>query len=317
MGTVNIAFVLLQASDAAPLWDLIDPIMEAGDRVEFWLPGPAPEVLPAARSPDMVICGGVDVRDIRFYERCLRWLEGLRVERRPGLILFPSSLTGRELGVRLAARLNRDCFPETRALFRKDGRLFTRKKVCGSNLDWNARIREYPAVLTAADGKKTVQDGGEGVSLRIESRPMGPFSLPRWILDYERSEVFPVANLLETAPLVFAAGRGLGSKATCERLRRAAGHFGAPLGFSRPAALNGWGGIGEIIGQSGVRCGAEVCVAVGVSGAAAFMLGIEVVSTLIAVNPDRNAPIFRYADIGIVAGAEEFIATLEADIRDA
>jgi electron transfer flavoprotein alpha subunit len=264
-----------------------------------------------------VICGGADVRNIRFYENCLRWLEGLCVAQRPGIILFPASLTGRELGARLAARLNRDCFPEIRALFRKDGRLFARKKVCGSNLDWDARIRDYPAVLTVAGGKKIVQDDGEETPFRIESRPMEPFSLPRWILDYERSEAFPTANPLETAPLVFAAGRGLGNKATCERLRRAAKRFGAPLGFSRPVALNGWGGIGEIIGQSGVRCGAEVCVAVGVSGAAAFMAGIEVVSTLIAVNPDRNAPIFRYADIGIATGAEEFIAALEADIKDA
>jgi electron transfer flavoprotein alpha subunit len=215
------------------------------------------------------------------------------------------------LGVRLAARLNRGCFPQTRALFREGKRLFARKKVCGSNLDWDAEIKELPAVLTVAGGK-TGRDNGEYGPLRIERRPADFPRLPRWILDYARSENLP-ANPLESAPLVFAAGRGLGSGAACERLRRAAGHFGAPLGFSRPAALNGWGEISEIIGQSGIRCGAELCVAVGVSGAAAFIAGLESVSTLIAVNPDKNAPIFRYADLGIVAGAEEFIAALEAE----
>jgi electron transfer flavoprotein alpha subunit len=55
----------------------------------------------------------------------------------------------------------------------------------------------------------------------------------------------------------------------------------------------------------------------GVSGAAAFMSGIEAASTLIAVNPDRNVPIFRYADRGIAADAEEIITAFEADIRDA
>ncbi|MDR2160085.1 MAG: FAD-binding protein, partial [Treponema sp.] len=120
-------------------------------------------------------------------------------------------------------------------------------------------------------------------------------------------------NPLETAPLIFAAGRGLGSGAACDRLRRVAGRFGAPLGFSRPAALNGWGEIAGIIGQSGVRTGAELCIAVGVSGAAAFMTGIESVHTLIAVNTDKNAPIFRYADTGIVAEAEEFISALETE----
>jgi electron transfer flavoprotein alpha subunit len=311
-----IAFVLPRIPDSAPLWNLIAPVRKTGDLVEFWLPGPLPEsrLSAPAQSPDLVIYGGADgaAWDIRGQESRLRWLEGLCAERRPGLILFPASPAGHELGVRLAARLNRNCFPETRALFLEGKRLFARKKACGSNLDWDAEIKDLPAVVTVTGGKTAPEGGGGNPPSRIERRPAGLPSLPSWIMDYEQSETFP-ANPLETAPLIFAAGRGLGSKAACARLRRAAGHFGAPLGFSRPAALNGWGETAEIIGQSGLRCSAELCVAVGVSGAAAFMAGIESASTLIAVNPDKNAPIFRYADIGILAGAEEFTAALEAE----
>lgn len=324
---MDITFVLPYPSDSALLWDLISPVKEASDRVEFWLPGPIPEsrtdlrtlTCSSARLPDKVIygvaasgeCACADVWDVCCHESRIRWLETLCAERRPSLILFPASLAGHELGVRLAARLKRGCFPETMSLLREGKRLFARKKVCGSNLDWDAEIEDYPAVLTVA-GKKMSWDDGEGETPLMESRPVGHLSLPRWILDYERSESFPV-NPLETAPLIFAAGRGLGSKSACERLRRAAGLFGAPLGFSRAAALNGWGGISEIIGQSGLRCGAGLCVAVGISGAAAFMAGIDSVSTLIAVNPDRNAPIFRYADLGITTEAEKFIAALEVE----
>jgi electron transfer flavoprotein alpha subunit len=276
-------------------------------------------------APELTIYGAVDddsfiypdtagVWDLRCQEDRLHWLEGLCAERRPGLILFPASPSGHELGVRLAARLGCGCFPETRTLFREGERLFARKKVCGSNLDWDTEIKGLPAVVTVTGGKRSQEGGAKNgfpqAGRRVESRPAVPPRLPPWIMDYERSEAFP-ANPLESAPLIFAAGRGLGTGAACDRLRRAAGHFGAPLGFSRPAALNGWGEIAEIIGQSGLRCAAETCVAVGVSGAAAFMAGIESVSTLIAVNPDKNAPIFRYADIGIAAGAEEFIAALE------
>jgi electron transfer flavoprotein alpha subunit len=328
---MSIAFVLSRPPEAAPLWDLIGPIKEAGDRVEFWLPGPVSAARPPVCSPipDLVIydalAGGgsahaenTDAWNVRYHDDSLRRLETLWAERRPGLILFPASLGAHELGVRLSARLNCGCFPETRRLLREGGRLFARKKVCGSNLDWDAEITGRPAVVTVMlaaavtrAGKQAVTVTGEGSSPRTECRPL-ELSLPPWVLDYEVSEISP-ASPLERSPLIFAAGRGLGSGAACERLRRAAGRFGAPLGFSRPAALNGWGGIGEIIGQSGLRCGAETCVAVGVSGAAAFMAGIEAASTLIAVNPDKNAPIFRYADIGIVTGAEEFITALETD----
>ncbi|MDR1375059.1 MAG: FAD-binding protein [Treponema sp.] len=300
---MTIALVLSRAADPAAslLHDFIAPITETGDpagshaedRVEFWLSAPEPW------SPD-----------IRHTESRIRLLERLWMEHRPDLIVLPGTLAGHELAVRLSARLNCGCFPETSALLREGNRLFARKKVCGSNLNRDTEITDYPAVLTVT-GKKTPpgnvprKDWFPLIERRVE-----PPVLPEWILEYQQAESFP-DNPLETAPLIFAAGRGLGSKAACDRLRRIAGRFGAPLGFSRPAALNGWGEIAGIIGQSGVRTNAEVCVALGVSGAAAFMTGIESPSTLIAVNPDKNAPIFRYADTGIIAGAEEFIAAME------
>jgi electron transfer flavoprotein alpha subunit len=344
---MTLAFVLPQADDPAAslLWNLVAPVWEAGDRLEFWFfaSESRSSALPLCGfpAPDLIICGesGADARDpwnIRYAESRLRLLEQLCEERRPDLILLPGIPAGHELGVRLSARLGCGCFPETRSLWGfasktddidkvpqdpraltwKDKRLFARRKVCGSNLDWDAEITGYPAILTVI-GKTTIPDSGEsGISqtggILCNATPLGamPHTLPEWLLDYEQWESFP-ANPLEIAPLIFAAGRGLGSKAACDRLRRVAERFGAPLGFSRPAALNGWGETREIIGQSGVRTGAEVCVALGVSGAAAFMTGIESASTLIAVNPDKNAPIFRYADIGILSSAEEFIAALE------
>lgn len=322
---MTLAFVLPQADDPAAslLWNLIAPVKEAEDRVEFWLfaPESRPSALPSSGSPapDLIIRNGSgtgaagDPWNIRYTEGRLCLLERLWEERRPDLILLPGISAGHELGVRLSARLNCGCFPETRMLRREGKRLFARKKVCGSNLDWDAEITDYPAVLTVI-GKSGLPQAGE--TLRNFTYLGGELhnlpALPDWLLDYEQSESFPV-NPLETAPLIFAAGRGMGSKAACDRLRRIAGRFGAPLGFSRPAALNGWGKTQEIIGQSGVRCGAEVCVALGVSGAAAFMTGIESASTLIAVNPDKNAPIFYYADIGLLASTEEFIAALETE----
>jgi electron transfer flavoprotein alpha subunit len=183
-----------------------------------------------------------------------------------------------------------------------------RKKVCGSNLDWE-RIITFPAALTIP--RRTVSfSGGLSKPEKITERPMSLSALPRWLLSYEPLEPF-AANPLESARLVFAGGRGLGSVALTERLRRLAFRYGAALGLSRPAALNGWGKTGDIIGQSGVRTQAECCLAVGVSGAAAFMTGIESSACLIAVNTDAHAPVFHYADMGIIAGAEEFIAALE------
>jgi electron transfer flavoprotein alpha subunit len=308
---MTIAFVLPRPDyPTEPFEAFIAPIKKSDDSLECWLAGleSGLELCPPGRNPG---AGSVppDGWDPRFIEGQLQLLAGLWAERRPGLILFPASPGGHDLGVRLAARVGGDCFPGTRALLREEDRLFARRRVCGSNLEGDMEIRHFPAVLTVAE-KPGAASGSGGALPRVSTGCAAPPGLPAWLLDYELTEAAP-ANPLESAPLIFAAGQGLGSRAACDRLRRLAGRFGAPLGFSRPAAMNGWGKIGEIIGQSGVRTGAERCLALGVSGAAAFMAGIEPVSTLIAVNPDKNAPIFRYADVGIIAEAEEFMDALE------
>jgi electron transfer flavoprotein alpha subunit len=256
--------------------------------VNVWLPGALPDITGA--------------------EAALQWLLARWNEERPDILVFPADAAGHELAVRMSARLGCLCFPEARELRREGHGVTGRKKVCGSNLDW-AWTADVPLIVTVSPGGANFLEQGAETERSVEIPVSSGF--PAWLLNREKLETRQ-ANPLETAPLIFAAGRGLGSAAACKRLGRIAARYDAPLGFSRPAALNGWGDISCIIGQSGIRCRAAVCVALGVSGAAAFMAGIEGVRRLVAVNPDKNAPIFQYADIGIIATAEEWMAAMEA-----
>ena len=240
--------------------------------------------------------------DICAAEATLQYLLARWAQEKPDILLFP--VEAHELAVRLSARLGCSCFPEVRDLRREGAALVGRKKVCSSNIDWEFVI-EPPAILTLSGLKQTTP----GQNAECPKPDLSAF--PPWLLSRETLEPRQV-NPLENARLVFIGGRGLGSAAACERLRVIAARYNAPLGFSRPAALNGWGKITGIIGQSGTKLQAEVCIALGVSGSAAFMAGIETSSRLIAVNIDKNAPIFRYADLGIIAPAEEFMTALEA-----
>lgn len=265
---------------------------EPGDKSVFWLPA-----------------GKRGASGIAAREAALEWLAARWTEERPDILVFPAGAAGHELAVRLSARLGCACFPELRKLRRENTRLVGRKKVCGSNMDWEMTL-EPPAILTVVPRGPLGTELAEKAALNAEIRPEKGALFPRWLLSSEILEPGRV-NPLESAPLIFAAGRGLGSAAACERFRSLAARYGAPLGFSRPTALNGWGKTGDIIGQSGIRTQAAACVALGVSGAAAFMAGIENVEYLIAVNTDKDAPVFRYADAGIIAAAEEFMNALE------
>lgn len=116
---------------------------------------------------------------------------------------------------------------------------------------------------------------------------------------------------LAAAKLVFVGGKGLGSRENYLRLKKFAGQFGAACGCSRPAAMSGWDGYDRVVGVSGVCLTADVCVTFGVSGAGPMMYGLEQVGRLIAVNTDRDAPIFRYAKEGILEDCSQIMAALE------
>ena len=246
---------------------------------------------------------------IRNIESSLEWLIARWNLCRPDLLVFPADIAGHELAVRMSARLGCPCLPETRNISLCGNGFSATKKVCGSNLDWECFF-EPPLIVTL------LPTGNEKIATNIiknkivKNDDARPANLPKWLLSYECPEKCP-DNPLEHSRLVFVAGRGMGSSAACKRLAEIAVRRNAVLGFSRAAALNGWGSTSDIIGQSGIRIKADVCVAVGVSGSAAFMTGIETAGQIIAVNTDCDAPIFRNADFGIVASADEFMSAME------
>lgn len=116
---------------------------------------------------------------------------------------------------------------------------------------------------------------------------------------------------LASARLVFVGGKGLGTKDNYLRLKALAGKLGAACGCSRPAALSGWESYDRVVGISGVTLQAELCVTFGVSGAGPLVSGLEGAVHIIAVNTDKNAPIFRYAQEGIAEDCVKIIAALE------
>jgi electron transfer flavoprotein alpha subunit len=112
-----------------------------------------------------------------------------------------------------------------------------------------------------------------------------------------------------TAGTALIAGVGLGGK-SFGRVSALADKIGGAAFLTRAAAIEA-GDASRIVGQSGAAIAPRLCVALGVSGASAFLAGVEGAETLAAVNVDADAPIFRRADIGIVADAKEVLTELE------
>ncbi len=112
---------------------------------------------------------------------------------------------------------------------------------------------------------------------------------------------------LDGARIIFAGGRGLGSRDAFEKLSRCAEKYGAGVAGSRLAVDMGWCRNDIQVGQTGRSVSSEIYIAFGISGAIQHLAGIQNVHRLIGVNTDKDAPIYQFADEGIIADANEVI----------
>ena len=119
---------------------------------------------------------------------------------------------------------------------------------------------------------------------------------------------------LSGTDVIVTGGKGIGGAEGFQVLGRLAELLGGALGATRSAVDAGWISYAHQIGQTGVTVRPRLYLAFGVSGAVQHTVGMSAAETVVAVNTDRHAPIFRSADYGIVADwretAEYFIQTI-------
>lgn len=220
--------------------------------------------------------------------------------RRPACTMLPDTPAGREAATRLAARTGLPLMTGVTQMVSGQWGVQLQKRVCSSNLVWRRELT-WPLVLTWG--------GAPPQEVEHVTLP-APAGLPVWMTKVELLEA-PLEDGLQNARVVLACGVGVGCRAACDMARALAWQLGVGFGLSRPAALNGWGRPEEIIGQSGVSVAPDVMLTLGVSGSGAFMAGIEGAGRIIAVNIDRQALVFKNADMGVVADAPALIKAME------
>ncbi len=120
---------------------------------------------------------------------------------------------------------------------------------------------------------------------------------------------------LAYADIVVAGGMGLRSPENLQLVRALAAVLGGEWGGSRPLVQKGWMEADRQIGQTGKTIRPKVYIAAGISGAIQHRVGVEGADTIIAINTDRNAPIFDFAHFAVVADAIEILPALTAAFR--
>lgn len=121
---------------------------------------------------------------------------------------------------------------------------------------------------------------------------------------------------LPSAKRVIGVGRGLGKEEDLAMIREFADAINGEVGCSRPIAeAEKWLPKEAYIGVSGLMLAPEVYIAVGISGQIQHMVGVNRAKTVIAINKDKNAPIFKQADYGIVGDLYKVVPALVKQLQ--
>ena len=120
---------------------------------------------------------------------------------------------------------------------------------------------------------------------------------------------------LTQAEIIVAVGRGIKAPENLELVKKLAEVLGAEIGASRPICDNGWLPMDRQIGSSGQTVAPKLYVGLGVSGAIQHQVGMKGSRTVVAINKDKEAPIFEVATYGIVGDLFEIVPPLIEEIK--
>jgi electron transfer flavoprotein alpha subunit len=227
------------------------------------------------------------------------WLavaEQLARESQPVAILASHTTSGADLAPRLAFRLQRGVATGCTAVQVQDGKLLFTRACYGGNVRETLSLGVAPALATMKPGVGVVSTHSHPAHVMRMSVP----ELKRRTRIVARQQETPDTRSLEDAKIIVAGGRGLEGPEGFRVLEKLAEVLGAAVGSSRVPCDLGWCPHSWQIGLTGKTVTPDLYFAIGISGAGHHMAGCGNAKTIVAINTDPEAAIFRDARYGIV-----------------
>jgi electron transfer flavoprotein alpha subunit len=245
-----------------------------------------------------------------------RVLTDLVAERKPEIVLYGATPTGRDLAPRVASALKTgltaDCTDLQIGTYESGGRLY-QQKLLQIRPAWGGNIIAtivspdvLPEMATVREGVMHVPepaDGRTGVLIEVPVKLDGETEAVKVL---ER-QTHPRRVDLKAANVIVSGGYGLGSKDTFHLVHELAAVLGAAVGASRAAVDAGFIHHDHQVGQTGTTVRPKLYIACGISGAVQHRAGMEDSAKILAINSDPSAPIFGIAHYGIVGDVREVI----------
>ncbi|WP_425058715.1 Caffeyl-CoA reductase-Etf complex subunit CarE [Sporomusa carbonis] len=237
---------------------------------------------------------------------------------KPNVLLLGATNDGRELGPRIASRLGTglcaDCTdlqidPETKLV------AWTRPAF-GGNIMATIFCPDHRPQIGTVRGKvfKPVEPDASRTGKIVRVRPEISAEAIRTKFVEILQQCSSSCNL-EEAEIIVSCGRGIGKRENLKLAEELADALGGVVGASRPLVDSEWIPSLHQVGQTGKTVSPKIYIACGISGAIQHLAGMSSSDTIIAINKDPDAPIFKIADYGIVGDVLEIMPILTEEIR--
>lgn len=276
-----------------------------------------------AQGEALIHCGADEVlvashSRLQYHEAdvVLGVLETVVNQSSPGVIIFPHDELGSEVGPRLAYRLQAAIITDCVGF-----------KVEGQAVHWLRPVYggKAMAYMTASSAAQLVTvrsrafeplpaDPTRQGAVQALEIDVGAIFAPVSLVERVQQELEGIS--LDVAQIIVGGGRGMDDEEGFSELKGLAHILGAAVAGSRPAADLGWVPHSNLIGQTGKIVAPNLYLAVAISGAPQHMSGAGSAKTVVAINKDQDAPIFKVAHIGIVDRWQNVIPALTAACKE-
>ena len=235
---------------------------------------------------------------------------------KPRAILMGETFISIDLAPRVAFALNAGLITDCVGFEMEEGDIHFVKPVYSSNVMAAYALTTEPYLVTMRSrvedpAERQAAAGAEVIGLEVELDASAPETEV-----IERTTEEEEGPKLTSSDIIVSGGRGVGGAEGFEQLAELAALLNGVVGASRPPVDLGWAPPKAQVGQTGEKVGPSVYIAVGISGATQHIAGMSASRTIVAINKDSKANIFKVADYGVVGKHEEVLPAFHKAMKE-
>jgi electron transfer flavoprotein alpha subunit len=227
--------------------------------------------------------------------------------------LFGGGLLGFEIGAGLTARLNAGVTMEVTQVNVQDGKLVSERPILQDSQIADVGYVEEPGIIIGRLNAFDANESGGTAEVEDVQVELSPWSSKAKMVT--RGEQRGADVNIEDADILVGGGRGLGKKENFELAEQLAESMGGAVAATRAVVDAGWYPYAAQIGQTGKTVAPNLYLALGISGAIQHKVGMQNSENILAINKDQNAPIFEFADLGVVGDLHKIVPKLTEAIK--